>query len=440
MALLQQLAQSDAAMDIITTLAWVIGSISFIVFIALFGRLPAFRKTPIGWTHRLLMVHTPNALIRIDGVLTGGRITKNALSLYDYLMHDRHPVVMIIFVLLQSGSEILFIPPASRFLSSSNKFGLLPVLMALPYFTLYKSYSTSGHHITASTYENALRRYPYDYTLYHPHQACRTCNRPKPARSKHCPICKTCVERQDHHCIWINNCVGLHNYHWFIALLISTACLLFYGAYTGLGIMNKILQNAFPPKSSYPSVTSWSAGLSWTEWLNVCSIAIASNARIGAVSLLACMTFPLAVAFLVYHIYLIWAGTTTNETAKWSDMREDIWDRLVWRAKIEDVKTEYPGPLDERIVYDAKHYRDQSSMRGRAPTWASGRKAEWWLIRTKNGAHPTRWQPTMGDRGKSEEVIDKRWTKVGDLKEIDNLYDLGFWENAKDALFRWKFN
>lgn len=440
MSLLRELAESDAAMDLIKTLAWLIGTISFVVFIALFGRLPVFRKTPIGWTHRLLMVHIPNILMGLDRRLTGGRITRSAVQLYNYLMHDRHPVVMVIFILLQAGSEILFIPPASKFISPSQRFGLIPVLVALPYFTLYKSYSTSGHHITKHTHEAALRRYPYDYTLYHPHQACRTCERPKPARSKHCPICKTCIERQDHHCIWINNCVGLHNYHWFIALLVSTACLLFYGAWTGLGILDAILQHAFPPKTTNSGITRWSAGLSWTEWLNVCSIAIANNARIGAVSLLACMTFPLAVAFLVYHVYLIWAGTTTNETAKWSDMREDIWDRLVWRAKIEDVKMEYPGPLEEEIVYDPNHWRDQSSRRGRKPSWASGKKADWWVIRTKNGAQPTRWKATVEGQYEDEEIIDERWVKVGDLKELDNLYDLGVWDNAKDAMFRWKSN
>lgn len=188
------------------------------------------------------------------------------------------------------------------------------------------------------------------------------------------------------------------------------------------------------PRGQNPSIERWSAGLTWTEWLNVCSIAIANNARIGAVSLLACMTFPLALAFLVYHVYLMWAGTTTNETAKWADMREDVWDRLVWRAKIDDVRMEYPGPLDESIVYDPNHWRDQSSRQGRRPTWAGGRSAEWWIIRTKNGSQPTRWKAVAGSQDKFDEVIDERWDKVETLKEIDNLYDLGFLENAKDAL------
>lgn len=427
-------------MEMIYTIAWVVGTVSFIVFIALFGRLPVFRRTPIGWTHRLLAVHLPASLIYLDTLLTNRRITISATRIYNYLVHDRHPVVLIIFVTLQAGSEILFLPPANRYLPTTHKYFLIPTLIVNPYIWLYLSYATSTHHITETSYPAALTRYPYDYTLYHPHQGCRTCyQRPKPARSKHCSICKTCIERQDHHCIWINNCVGLHNYGYFVALLLSTASLLGYGAIKGLQILETILQAAFIPRNiTAGNLTSqkWSAGLSWGEWLNVYSIAIASNARLGATTLLACMTFPLALGFLAYHAYLIWAGVTTNETAKWTDLREDIWDKLVWQAEIVDVKAEYPGPLDESIVYDPEHHLDRSRRNGRKPTWPEGeaKEAKWWIIRTRGGAPPTRWK-IVGE-GRHEEVVDERWVRVRTLKDVENFYDLGIRRNFKDAFFR----
>ena len=43
---------------------------------------------------------------------------------------------------------------------------------------------------------------------------------PKPIRAHHCSICRECVMTMDHHCPWINNCVGLNNHRWFLMMLV----------------------------------------------------------------------------------------------------------------------------------------------------------------------------------------------------------------------------
>ncbi|NWH73917.1 ZDHC4 palmitoyltransferase, partial [Piaya cayana] len=75
--------------------------------------------------------------------------------------------------------------------------------------------------ITTSNHTLLVKVYAYDGVLFRKGVVCPTCNLEKPARSKHCSLCSACVHRFDHHCVWVNNCIGAFNARYFLLYLLT---------------------------------------------------------------------------------------------------------------------------------------------------------------------------------------------------------------------------
>ncbi len=119
---------------------------------------------------------------------------------------------------------------------------------------------------------------------------------------------------------------------------------------------------------------------------------------VGAVGFLAALTAPLPLGLLGYHVYLIWAGMTTNETGKWADLKDDMKDGFVWVCEVEP-RADDVGDADKGGSERAKKMMV--------------------ALRTDDGMPPD---------------CSGRWRRCWKLREVENIYDFGFWENLKEVL------
>lgn len=62
--------------------------------------------------------------------------------------------------------------------------------------------------------------------VFDPAKLCPDCEVIRTGKSRHCSICNKCVERFDHHCPWINSCVGTANQGAFFTFLLFMDTLL----------------------------------------------------------------------------------------------------------------------------------------------------------------------------------------------------------------------
>ncbi|RWR76597.1 S-acyltransferase 17 [Cinnamomum micranthum f. kanehirae] len=296
------------------------------------GQWPIFQGTIVEKIHYFITVGAYDYFLRFVGIVFGSRGRNAILSVEQYCCDRPNPTLQIIYFAIVgvtyffiAKSSFVYIP--GYYISGVHRYtSFLAVGVGVLLFLL-TSFSDPGT-VTAENVSGYISVYPYDNIIY-TEKECYTCKIPRPARSKHCRVCDRCVARFDHHCGWMNNCIGEKNTRYFMAFLLWHFFLCLYGTvFLGLVLAGELknrkviyiltvyygIENSF--SGLFPHVVQWLLGSFNTQILLMVFLAVVSLLLAG---------------FFGYHAHLCLTNTTTNETFKWQDY-------ISWKRKLNEAK------------------------------------------------------------------------------------------------------
>ncbi|KAI9274643.1 DHHC palmitoyltransferase-domain-containing protein [Phascolomyces articulosus] len=201
-----------------------------------------------------------------------------------FLWTQVHPAIPIVF------AYVFILALVSMIKTSWSDPGIIPRDLDIPTATDDSNILSSSN----STHSDILlpkeiKIKDMSWTLKY----CETCRIYRPPRASHCRQCDNCVENEDHHCIWLNNCIGKRNYRsFFVCISASTVLCLYIIGFCLVHMLTMLQQEGSDMTFGY----------------------MFGQAPVSFVLAIVCFVLLFMVGGLtLYHCSLIMRGVTTHE-------------------------------------------------------------------------------------------------------------------------------
>ncbi|EDO30109.1 predicted protein, partial [Nematostella vectensis] len=299
-------------MDFLTLAFAYTACFTVICYVLLCGGSSFHRGGVISWIRRKILY----GYLLVEGACINCLptfITRGTSRIVDFVFYTRNHFLQAFYLFLVIGGSLVYSLHILPYFDKMNSFAYSTyclIIINISFFVIC-CYAEPGV-VTPSNMAASIQRYKYD-GYYYIRKECPTCELDKPARSKHCSLCKACINRFDHHCSWVNNCIGANNYGFFIGFIFTAAALCIYVTFlvmivfVYISITQRLLEGQYVDSEG-----------------NEYSITIRHVVQFLLVNFPAIFTLFMVVLifgifltlFTIFHFYLLLTNQTTNELFK----------------------------------------------------------------------------------------------------------------------------
>ncbi|KAL6620967.1 zf-DHHC-domain-containing protein [Neocallimastix sp. 'constans'] len=390
----------------------------------LFGPNEIFKGTIIEKLYWFITEGALQYLLKLYQIIFRKEFNVNDNVIFRIIYKCRYRFIQAFYLTISTSGIIFFFYTAldrlpNKYLGPIH-FVIIPMVIAFLYISFYVACVSDPGVITKENVDAVCKHFKYDYILFS-ERTCKTCNLIKPARSKHCSSCGHCIAKSDHHCSWINNCVGYLNFRYFLLFLIANVIICLYGCYLCTYLI-KARGDSLGLDTGY-AINRFTRQLEKIGLKEYSQIMLKEEPILSGLVLFLGASNFIVLGFILYQSYLnIVDGTTSNELAKWGRLE----NRLM-KGETFITKT-YVG--DQEIKENKKESENKNEK---------NEKNE--QINKNYSNNTTKQRKEKESKPEMTEFYDGiikngyRYSIIRSFDDVTNIYNQGIKNNFKEMIF-----